>query len=165
MYISLDFNNKSDVEVTRSRFVLKRVTCFNSQTPERKTKLNKESVAEAFSEGVVAGGYARLEATLKIPQILTATNYRYCNIIQVSYELKVQAEVSGCHCNPITLEIPITLGTKPLRLDSGVISNFPSPMVPSAPVLNDHRKFLLRDDCHSEFDSLLQHHRLTKPSR
>uniref|UniRef100_A0A1B0D8F9 Arrestin-like N-terminal domain-containing protein n=1 Tax=Phlebotomus papatasi TaxID=29031 RepID=A0A1B0D8F9_PHLPP len=37
-----------------------------------------------------------------------------CRVITVSYEVKIEAKVSGAHLNPV-VKIPITLGTVPLR--------------------------------------------------
>lgn len=42
------------------------------------------------------------------------SNARYCEAIKVSYQLEVEAEVSGNHKN-IFVTIPIVIGAKPLN--------------------------------------------------
>lgn len=46
----------------------------------------------------------------------------YCNIIQISYELKVWAHVEGFHMN-INMTFPITIGSVPIR--DGVLAIVP----------------------------------------
>lgn len=43
---------------------------------------------------------------------MLVSNKRFCNVIQVSYELVVEAEVSGCR-GVIEISIPITVGLEP----------------------------------------------------
>lgn len=98
-------------------------------------------MVEVYAEGVSCGQTVRLENILNIPQIVMSTNTRYCNVVQVSYELKVEAEVPGCRQN-IKIEIPITIGSVPLNDTRmvNVMQTMPSVM-PSAPLPYD-RKFL-----------------------
>lgn len=44
------------------------------------------------------------------------TNTMYCNVVQISYELKVEATTQGCHKN-VDLVTPIVIGSIPLFMD------------------------------------------------
>jgi hypothetical protein len=51
---------------------------------------------------------------LLIPQLQMNSNARYCDAIQVSYEIQVEAEISGSHKN-IFVVIPVVIGSKSLN--------------------------------------------------
>lgn len=57
-----------------------------------------------------------IETILNIPLDLPNSNEMLCNIIQIFYELKVEAWVEGCHGNVI-LNTPIVVGSHPLVID------------------------------------------------
>lgn len=88
----------------------------SSQTPYSKTKTETESMSQIFVEGVKACSSVTLEPLLTIPRIMTNSNERFCSVVQVSYEIKVEAQVSGCHAN-VEIKIPITIGSVPFTDD------------------------------------------------
>ena len=50
-----------------------------------------------------------------LPSVLTNSNREFCDVIKVSYRLKVEAVVDGCHMN-VKSVFPIVIGTVPLNL-------------------------------------------------
>lgn len=104
-------------------------------------------MAEIFIDGVKAASNISFQKDLQIPRILMASNSRYCNVVQITYELKIEALTSGCGSNP-TIKIPITIGSVPMNLEQ-TVTNFPvvtpyadNVFIPSAPA-SDLRKFVL----------------------
>ena len=53
---------------------------------------------------------------LVVPSILTSTNEMYCNVFQITYEIKVICKTRGCSECPV-VTFPITLGRVPLSFD------------------------------------------------
>lgn len=126
-------------------------------------------MVETFKEGVGKSTTKSLTENLQIPRILVNTNNRFCNVVQISYDLKVEAMVSGCHKN-IEMVFPIVIGSVPLNLNqTAVYSDYPDGMTqppynptvampsaptPSAPMthngfsnpMTDLRKFLTLTD-------------------
>ena len=51
---------------------------------------------------------------LVVPPILTSTNEMYCNVFQITYEIKVICKTRGCSECPL-VTFPITLGSVPLN--------------------------------------------------
>jgi len=117
MNLCIDYNNRSDSQIDRTRVCIKRILCYHSLYPEMKTKVEVETVAEIFVEGVNAKSMKKIEVPMNIPQILATTNNRYSNVLQLTYELKVKAIRSGCCQTDVRLAIPITLGLIPLNFD------------------------------------------------
>lgn len=121
-----------------------------SHSPRYKTKYNSEKLVEVYAEGIGGNGITTFTKALKLPLTLLSTNTKYCNVVQVSYELKVVAEISGCQRN-FKIRIPITIGNVPLGSMPSLVGdqqafmpfNPPMPgMMPSAPALiSDSRKF------------------------
>jgi hypothetical protein len=82
-------------------------------------------MVETFKEGVGTSTTKSLTENLQIPSILVNTNNRFCNVVQISYDLKVEAMVAGCHKN-IEMVFPIVIGSVPLDLNqTTVYSDYP----------------------------------------
>lgn len=92
------------------------------------------------------------ETDLMIPGIAMNTNSHLCNVVQIYYELQVEANVSGCHRN-ILITIPVTIGSVALAFNEAF--GFSNNMLPqadypsalpetSAPPFDDLRKFSFR---------------------
>ena len=101
----------------QTKITLVRTIQFNSSIPASKSKHDVDEIAEAFKEGVRSGGDICFDAEILIPQIATLTNTSFCNIVEVSYEVKVKAVVAGCH-RDVKVKIPIVIGTIPLNLNN-----------------------------------------------
>lgn len=75
-------------------------------------------------DGVDASSDVSLQCELVIPQVMQQSNCRYCNVIQIFYEIVVEAHVSGCHKN-LELCFPIVIGSIPIIFDQNVTSGMP----------------------------------------
>lgn len=95
-------------------------------------------MVESYVRGVGASNFDDIETSLSIPQVMLTSNSRYCQVVKVSYELKVEAVVSGCHRN-ITFKFPIEIGSVPLILNQpSNPSTLPFLSIPNALNENDN---------------------------
>lgn len=105
--------NLSGSNVDCMKFELRQLIVYHSQTPTRATKEEKRSVLQKRSAGCAQNNEERYEVNLSIPS-LPSTNINSCRIIFISYDVKIEAKVSGFNNNPF-VEIPITIGNVPLQ--------------------------------------------------
>lgn len=98
-----------------------------SEIPSHKLKLEEEEISDISVDGVKAASTVSFQKHLCIPQLILTSNDRLCNVLQVTYEVKIEAIIQGCGESPI-LEIPITIGTIPI--DLGLTVNDPSEALP-----------------------------------
>lgn len=76
---------------------------------------------EVYGEGVgINGATSSFTKVLNLPLNMLKTNTRYCNILQVSYEITVEAEISDNET--MLVKIPITIGDVPLNLTSNIVT-------------------------------------------
>lgn len=108
--VKIEYANKSNSDVIRTRIKLKRTFSFTSSTPEHKTRSDTDKMVEIYDAGVKGGESKVIECLLEIPGIMVSSNSRFCRVVQISYFLEVECEVDGCHSNPV-LRFPITIGT------------------------------------------------------
>lgn len=115
---------------------------LRSNVPYPKTKLQVSTVAEMETDGIKGAGSVTLDKLLLMPQTMFTSNKRFCNVIQVSYELIVEAEVSGCRggIEIREIRIPITVGLEHFEADARTFSvnNGPSSVMNSTPVATSH---------------------------
>uniref|UniRef100_A0A1B0GIA7 Putative signal transduction n=1 Tax=Lutzomyia longipalpis TaxID=7200 RepID=A0A1B0GIA7_LUTLO len=111
--VHAEIANASTVKVEEIRFSLKKLIRYTSQTPRTKTKEETLTISEGRISGMKKKQSGKFEQHLQIPP-LPPTSVSLCRIITISYEVKIEAKVSGAHLNPV-VKIPITLGTVPLR--------------------------------------------------
>jgi Arrestin (or S-antigen), C-terminal domain len=115
--ISGELNNKSGVTVNSLHFTLMKTVAFFAESPSSKVRKQFLVVAEADTDvTIVAEGYKKFSQALAIPPV-APTNLTQSKVIHQTYELIVEARISGCHRNLVT-SIPITIGTVPLRQQS-----------------------------------------------
>ncbi|CAK9830311.1 Arrestin domain-containing protein 3 [Anthophora retusa] len=88
-------------------------------TAKTKTDRSNIKISKRLGPFSVAG---QLNLELLVPP-LPPSKLEYCSIIDINYRLKIQAQVSGPHCN-VVKKYPLTIGTVPLYCP------------PSAPPLN-----------------------------
>jgi hypothetical protein len=69
---------------------------------------------KVWGPGVKGSSSSKIEKDLPIPRFFMNSNSKYCNVIQIFYELKVEAQITGFHRN-IEIVFPITIGSIPLR--------------------------------------------------
>lgn len=115
--------NLSHIPVDYMRFSLRKVVLYKSQIPSSKTKLELDVVQERRTGSVRKKDQRSFEVHIAIPPI-PPTNLNLCKVIEIAYEVKVEAKVSGPHASPFVL-IPVTIGTVPLN------RNTPDPKTPS----------------------------------
>lgn len=128
--IKIDFVNKSDVDVLRTKLKLKRRIEYTARTPEWKTKSDTEKMVEKITDGVKGGESNYIETNFDIPHTLMCSNGVYCQVVTISYSMEVEGEVDGCHSNPEII-FPIVIGSIPIRFDSQYIQ----PQVPIGQIL------------------------------
>lgn len=105
--------NLSGSNVEQMKFELRQHIDYHSQTPTRSTKEELRSILTKRSAGVQQNNEERYEINLPIPS-LPPTNMNSCRIIFISYDIKIEAKLSGFTNNPF-VEIPITIGNVPLQ--------------------------------------------------
>lgn len=84
-------------------------------------------MVEIFGPGVRAASTKEFEKILKVPQVLLNTNTDTCKVVQISYVLKIEADIPGCHGN-ISFLIPITIGSVPLDISTTTIPHATAPL-------------------------------------
>jgi len=110
--ISGQLNNKSNVTVYAIHFLLKKTIQYFAECPSYRVKRQTLNVAEDTID-ITAGGCTEFNQALLIPAV-APTNLTQSKVIHQTYELIVEARVSGCHRN-LNVHIPVTIGTVPLR--------------------------------------------------
>lgn len=121
--VSVEINNESRIDVEDIKITLKKIILYNSQTPRTNTKEEILNEAEIRCGGVQKRNKTKFDQKLVIPAV-PPSNLNYCRVLNVSYEIQVQAKISGLHKNPI-IKLPITIGTVPLNIQIPQI-HFPS---------------------------------------
>ncbi|XP_050070040.1 arrestin domain-containing protein 3-like [Anopheles maculipalpis] len=111
--VTVECDNASNVCVNKITINLRKLLAFHVHTPRRETKRKKEYVTSISMGPVEAGNSQTWQQFLQIPP-LPPSNLVNCGIIDVDYDIKVAAEVSGMHSN-LDGNIPIVLGTVPLE--------------------------------------------------
>ncbi|KAJ6635048.1 Arrestin domain-containing protein 3, partial [Pseudolycoriella hygida] len=120
--VSTEVTNMSTIPVDEMKFLLRKIVSYHSQTPTSKTKEEIVDIQERRTGGVAKNDHGRFLVSLPVPPV-PPTNINLCKVIHITYEIKVEARLSGLHSNPY-IRIPITIGTIPLNL------NYPDPKFP-----------------------------------
>lgn len=126
--VTVSYNNNSDIEVKKTRIYLKRIIKFtalcqtiktfrmNHCSPTSASVFESKVIVEASEDGVMEGDGKNFTRELLLPQEMLKTNSRFSKIIEVSYELKVEAKTSGVNRN-IKVMLPVTIGSVPFNQD------------------------------------------------
>lgn len=141
--LTIDYVNKSDVEITETNIFLKQVVkyswfvifqisfnkycnqfLFFSQTPEVEEKCEEEDILECHALGVGVKTTSKVDVKLDLPAHVLPTNKNYCKVIEISYVLKVSTVPDGCHMD-IEFLIPITIGSTP-NSENYIFGNVPT---------------------------------------
>lgn len=104
--------NLSSSCVDYMKFDLRQLIVYHSQTPKKNTKEERRTILQKRSSGVGKNDEERYEIALPIPS-LPPTNATCCRIIDISYDIRIEAIV-GMKSNPL-IEFPITIGNVPLQ--------------------------------------------------
>lgn len=143
--VSADVTNDSSVPVEKLRFLLRQIITYSTYKPY--TKMNTEVVVlqESQSAGVSEMGQGRFQSSLRVPAE-PPTMLDLCKVISISYDVEVEAKITGIHLNPY-VRLPITIGTIPLyrnvlsdgaepqkiKTADGFVENVNSGIIKSAP--------------------------------
>lgn len=106
--IKVEYANESNIDIERTLVKLLRTVQYICSTPYTETKKEYDKMVEISVEGCKTLQNKSLNFSLEIPENVFGSNVRYCKIIQVSYSLRVESVVSGCHINP-AFAFPITI--------------------------------------------------------
>jgi hypothetical protein len=145
--VTISFNNKTSTGISCTKITINRLTRYNSDKPQTKTKSKCEKIVE-----VRAGGVKRREdkvhtEEIKLPMTLLKSNAKVCRVVQVSYALIVEPVVDACCSGKVQFIIPITIGSVPLNFDvPQKLLNAPAHTcfeVPTAPMFDLRKKFSL----------------------
>lgn len=112
MPITAEVDNASNVTVDALKLCLRKNISFQVQQPRSARKREVEKIDELTMGPIDAGGSRTWEQKIEVPA-LPPSNLVNCGIIDLDYELFVEAQVGGMHKN-LDGVIPITLGTVPL---------------------------------------------------
>lgn len=126
--VSTEVTNMSTIPVDEMKFLLRKIVFYHSQTPSSKTKEEIVDIQERRTGGVSKNDHGRFLVSLPVPPV-PPTNINLCKVIHITYEIKIEARLSGLHKNPY-IRIPITIGTIPLNL------NYPDPKYPTINTIN-----------------------------
>ena len=142
--LAVEIDNPSNVEVAEIKVSLKKKIRYNSQVPTIGTKEEEESVRSDRYPGVPKKDKRHLIMNFQIPAV-PPSSMNYCRIIEVFYEIKVKAEMSGVH-RSADIIFPITIGTVPLTTALGnqlypVLTMMEESLAPSAPNYQDFGHF------------------------
>ncbi|GAB0088641.1 hypothetical protein DMENIID0001_031030 [Sergentomyia squamirostris] len=112
--VNAEIENASTAKLNEIRFYLQQIVRYTSLKPKVKTKEKAVTVAEAR-----VACLDQVQQTKKFVQYLQIpplppTCTSLSKVITISYEVRVEARVSGLYRNP-NVQIPITLGSVPLN--------------------------------------------------
>jgi hypothetical protein len=109
--IQVHVKNQSNTHVKAIKISLKKIVSLNSTAPKRRTKQLTLTEANISTDSVAVQTEKTFIETLTVPSL--PPNISNCDIIQVSYELKIKARTTGFSRSP-KLRLPITIGSSPL---------------------------------------------------
>lgn len=110
--IKAEVDNASNVVVDALKLCFRKRMSFQVHQPKSATKKEFETIEELTMGPIDAGQSRNWEQKIEVPA-LPPSNLVNCGIIDLDYELKVEAQVGGIHKN-LDGVIPLTLGTVPL---------------------------------------------------
>lgn len=123
--VTVDVSNQSKVKVDEVKVILVKIIHYNSQTPYPKSMVEMAIVCEQRKTGLMSKSESHFQEDIQIPAI-PPTIITISRVININYEIRVEARVPGVHINPV-VKIPISIGTVPLR-------NYHQIGMPSVPV-------------------------------
>lgn len=129
--VQIQVNNQSKTHVKEVKVSLKQMVALCSFGPKKKVKELVLSQDRVSTDSVPGLSTQLFNEKLVVPSL--PPNILNCNVIRVTYELRVKAKTSGLSRSP-KLKLPIMIGTVPLlnRGDS----------IPSPRSLSNLRKYL-----------------------
>ncbi|XP_078042154.1 arrestin domain-containing protein 17 isoform X2 [Augochlora pura] len=113
MPVKINVENASGVTVDTVKLILCKIVTFRATTPSTDTRTEEIVVAEVGKGPVEGGGTAEYEQNLEIPP-LPPSNLANCGIIDLEYNLKIMACVSGWYHRNLSKNSLVFVGTIPL---------------------------------------------------
>lgn len=110
--ITLEIDNASNISVLDVKCKLKKLITFIATSPYGSSREEEITIEEVTFVAVSPNNSNTATQNMTIPP-LPPSDLDNCEIIDLSYYLKVVAEVSGCHSD-LKTSTPIILGTIPL---------------------------------------------------
>lgn len=111
--IQVVVTNNSSTHVEKVKFTLRKIIDYHSKAPARSTKQEILKVLKKEAGGVSKKSEQKYEHLLDVPE-LPSSDKTTSNIIHISYDIVVEAKISGLYKNLIET-VPITIGTVALR--------------------------------------------------
>ncbi|XP_055375336.1 arrestin domain-containing protein 3-like [Condylostylus longicornis] len=111
--ITVNLYNESGRPVQHIGISLKKMIKYHSDYPTHKYKLQKITVKKIVIGSIQNSPKEALHADLLVPAVPPTCPTSICRIIQVYYEIRIKAFVSGLHTSP-SLTIPIQIGNIPI---------------------------------------------------
>ncbi|XP_014476867.1 PREDICTED: arrestin domain-containing protein 3 [Dinoponera quadriceps] len=115
MPIKINVENLSGVVVSRVKLILAKVVTFRATRPHLDSKTEEIVVREVSKGPIEGGGRVDYEQHLDIPP-LPPSNLANCGIIDLEYNLKVEACVEGWYHRNLSENTLIFVGTVPLAV-------------------------------------------------
>ncbi|XP_030374548.1 arrestin domain-containing protein 17 [Scaptodrosophila lebanonensis] len=104
--------NDSAIKVEELKVRLAMLVCYYSQGPYIRTKNERIVVSKLKGDEVLRHCKKQFTYELHVPAT-PPTCFNLCRIIQIAYQVELEAKVKGLHMNQ-TLAIPVTIGSVPL---------------------------------------------------
>ncbi|XP_012282075.1 arrestin domain-containing protein 17 [Orussus abietinus] len=120
--VKVNVENFSGVTVDSINLILRKIITFHANSPRSETKKDKIVVTQVSKGPVEGGGTADYVQNLDIPPV-PPSNLKYCGIIDLVYNLKIEAHVSGWYHLNLKGSTLIYIGTVPLI-------NYQTPIAP-----------------------------------
>lgn len=112
--VEVQLVNRSSTPVKETILVLKRLERYISKSPHNSIKKIDINIAKVTSRGAKAGEITSFLMNLEVPRSALKSNDKYCEIFQITYELKFKALINGFHFSP-SFRVPITIGSVKIR--------------------------------------------------
>ncbi|XP_063990814.1 arrestin domain-containing protein 17 isoform X2 [Diachasmimorpha longicaudata] len=125
MPIRVNVDNQSGIVVNTVKLILRKIITFKANNPRVLTRTEKIVVAEVSKGPVEGDRTSDYEQKLEIPP-LPPSNLTNCGIIDLEYNLKIEACVQGWYHRNLTSNTLVFIGTIPL-------ANYQREIAPSAP--------------------------------
>ncbi|KAL7040025.1 hypothetical protein ACKWTF_000222 [Chironomus riparius] len=127
--IKIDYENKSNVDVSSTKMILRRIVSYHAQTPHPSVKVDAEDLIVTNTVGVKAGDSTSCESIFEIPIVILCTNEKSCRVLSITYAMKIEAVLSGWHSN-INVVFPVVIGTVPIQFISQESTSYHLSQVP-----------------------------------
>lgn len=113
MSIRVNVDNQSGVVIENVKLILRKIVTFKANNPRIASRREKIIISEVSKGPVEAGGISDYEQTLDIPP-LPPSNLTNCNLIDLEYNLKVEAVAQGWWHLNLKGNNLVFIGTVPL---------------------------------------------------